>query len=134
MRAEELKAGYSQAHRAVIGECLEASTILVAHPNYLPDDTSVTRSERESAICGYVVGETDRPRSLLLHYVYVKQVYRRKGIARSLVSALRARSSGENVVITHSPNRSIAGYAKARGWGFALNAPFYRYIAKGLER
>jgi len=80
---------YFDAQRKVIARLLAKSTTYVAH---WPED--------DDALYGFVCGVPDRPKTTL-HYVYVKQVFRREGIAKELIGALVP--PGAEVVCSHRP-------------------------------
>jgi hypothetical protein len=132
MSPEEMRAGYGKAHREIIAQCIETSTTLVA----CMDGPDTEHEQPSSIIYGYAVGDTSGHVGLLLHFVYVKDVWRHHGIARALIEALRKPAQNTSVVVTHVPrahtHRGIPELIRTMGWGTAPFAPFYRYIMKGI--
>lgn len=117
-RPEERRAGYWTAHKDVIAALLETSRVLVACDAQAP-----------TSIYGWACGQPGTP--TLLHYLYVKRAMRHAGVARALVAALLSDPrASTSVVVTHITSPEILGYAKARGWGRALNMPFYAALAR----
>jgi GNAT superfamily N-acetyltransferase len=88
---------YYEGQTALIERLIAASMVLVSEGD-------------DGLLDGFAVGW---PRTLL-HYVYVKQVARGRGVARALLAALELRE-GERVVYTH---RSHGIRGSPRGWTF----------------
>ena len=75
-----------------------------------------------SCIFGWICAEVGRDGSLIVHYTYVKQVYRRLGIARRLLTAT-GWQPGQPIFATHWTNRCSRLSEK-------FNVAFNPYILK----
>jgi hypothetical protein len=120
IRPEERRCGYWTAHKEVVGDLLMSSTLLVCHDPEKPPERDLR---------GFAVGEA-RPDALVLHYVYTRDGERRKGVARSLVEALRQKTSASTVIVTHVTTRDVARYCHTREWSIAPLAALYRTITR----
>lgn len=88
---------YFDGQRALIERLLASSVVLVAEGD---------AGNLDGFVCGW-------PRALL-HYVYVKQPRRKRGVARALLDALHLKP-GERVTYTH---RAAGIRGSPRGWSF----------------
>lgn len=100
---------YDRFQRELIERLLKASTVLVA-----------CNSESPSQLFGYVVAQR-RGAVVVLHYVYVKQIFRHFGIAAALLSHVGAQGRCQ---YTH---RTKKGESLAR----KLGAHFNPYLLPG---
>lgn len=129
---EELRCGYATAQRELISHCIETGRCVVACSTEDSDERKA-----EDVLYGHACGQVGGDVGLVLHFVYVKDVWRRRGIGRALVEELRRTGKNRSVVVTHLPraqtHRTLVDKVKAMGWGIAPLAPAYRYISKGLE-
>ena len=64
---------YYVAQEKVVEDTIDSVQVLVAH-----------HLEDVDHVLGYIVFENDEPNAAIIHYVFVKQPYRKFGIARSL--------------------------------------------------
>jgi GNAT superfamily N-acetyltransferase len=70
---------------------------------------------------GYCLGQRDADRAVC-HWVYVKGLYRRRGIATMLVGALRA--GLDEVIVTHTASRWQRARVRREGWRAADRLPW----------
>ena len=101
---------YFEAHRQVINILLARCTVLVACDSRFP-----------SVLVGFTCAEALNDGTRLLHYIYVKEDFRkdenRGYISRMLTEALDAIEPAERVVCTHRTRRAKKVMAK-NGWGY----------------
>lgn len=134
LRPLDRRAGYWKAHKEVIADLLASSAkvggVLVAVDPERLVQIDVTKPPQPK-ILGFAVGEP-MPEQLVLHYVYVKDKERGKGVARSLVDQLRAATPSTSVIVTHMTTKDVRDFCRSRGWGLALHAALYRTIMRML--
>ena len=94
------KETFFHEHHALATQLLQTSRTLVAYPAAGPEDL----------IVGWACGETTREHTLLLHYVYVKEAFRRWGGAQTLVHGLTFDFNSQTVVATHLTPRTEHGF------------------------
>ena len=118
--AAEKRSGYAIAQREVIACLLETSTVLIA-----------TAEDDDDVLYGWVCCEMSHG-ALHVHYIYVKAVYRRARVARSLFEAARKRlgADGANVVCTHMTYSGLAEKVEDLGWGRSYRLPMIRALAQ----
>lgn len=89
---------YKAAHHKVLEDVIPRSAVLVAHPEGSPDDII--------GWCCYEVAHS----TLILHYLYVKRLFRGNQVASNMLREVIRVEQSENVVITH---RTKAGWKTA---------------------
>lgn len=107
---------YWHHHARLVSSLIDASKIMVAE-----------HIAHEGLLLGFAVGERDT-KGPVLHYVAVKNDYRRFGVASACVKAVLVELKavdGEPVRYTHSrsPGEEIA---RSRGWQYS-QYPAFRY-------
>lgn len=119
----EVQSGYHDAQRFVVAHLLERSKVIVACG---VGDTVNGQVRGEDYVYGYAVGEP-RGRLAVLHWAYVRNGYRTKGIGRAMTKRLRE-GCGVNVTITACTKPWIREMAERFGWRVAEMAPLYQLI------
>jgi hypothetical protein len=85
-----LKNAFMASHRKKISGLLQRSNIHMLHPLGQPDD-----------LIGYAVFEAAKD-GLLLHYIYLKNIFRQMGIGSAFFSSIVQNfANGKNLVATH---------------------------------
>jgi len=84
---------YYEAHAQSIKNCIAENHCLVATPHGEPD-----------IIIGYMVWEDRGPKYVVLHYCYVKNSFRRIGLAKILVKMV---AEGRTCYVTHYTNKIL---------------------------
>lgn len=115
--------GYWDAQKEVISRTLEFAKVVVAcgvdpcdcHPSG-PDDH----------IVGYGVGELEGAEAVV-HWLYVREGDRRKGVAKQLLARLRT-GAGVDMTITACTRDWIRALAEKYDWRVSEYAPLYRTI------
>ncbi len=119
--------GYWDAQKEVISRLFERSRIVVAcgaeackcHP-----------TDPSSHIVGYGVGElssTDIGTEAVVHWIYVREPDRRKGVARAILARLRT-GAGVDMTITACTRDWIRALAEMYDWRVSEFAPLYSTI------
>lgn len=125
----EVQSGYHEAQRFVVAHLLERSKVVVACG--VGDEVDGVRRGSDY-IYGYAVGEP-RGRLAVLHWAYVRNGCRRKGIGRAMTKHLRE-GCGTNVTITACTKDWIRAMAHRFGWRVAEMAPLYQLIKEYAEQ
>lgn len=75
--------------------------------------------EDQDNYIGYLVSTAGLARAYI-HYIYVKQAYRKFGVAKALLEALQAETpkAEQTLYYTTLPNQWKWNYAKSRGWRY----------------
>ncbi len=123
-RAQLSVAEWDSVAEQFVGACIDAKqAIVLGHPVSGPGDTC--------AVAGYILGTRQRGGGAvraLIHWVYVTEPWRRRGLARVLVGALT--DGADEVVITHTKTRRHRREARARGWQVVSSAPWLWMLAR----
>jgi GNAT superfamily N-acetyltransferase len=138
-KRSEIDAGFSRAHRAIAETLIAECTMVVGVP--LDEEGADLGPD---AISGWAIGEP-LEEHLLVHYVYVKNVYRRGGLARAMLAELvgRVQRNGRSrdgkphlpqIVLTACTEKWIGNRMRRERWGFLPNVPYYRAICRMMDR
>lgn len=87
----------------------------------------VCAARDSDVVLGYALGHRDGADRAILHWVHVRGLYRKRGVARMLVEQL-TKGAGE-VLVTHTCDRRQRATVKARGWKVADRLPWLRLLA-----
>jgi ribosomal protein S18 acetylase RimI-like enzyme len=115
-RPQERREGYETAQREAIAALLEDSRTAVA-----------VDPSNSDAIYGYAVAEPGP--EALLHWVWVRNAFRRDGIGRALVRHLLGEKP-EAVTCTEAVTTWQREKLHALGWRVAYRVPYLRAITK----
>lgn len=86
-------ATYYRGQQSVVERLVTTATVRVAEVEGRPGE-----------LAGWACGEHHKTQGLVLHFVYVKQVYRRLGVARALIGAAEYREASHwTHIASHVP-------------------------------
>lgn len=108
---------YYYWHHRLLEALIPRSTVIVACSADDPD-----------RIYGYGVAQYEGP-TLLVHYLYVREGWRRQGIGRSIVRAWMERWSPKALVWTHQTGHWEEFWKRLRQGGMDLPGVFNPYLA-----
>jgi GNAT superfamily N-acetyltransferase len=103
---------YFQGQQNLIAELAKRRTLVIACDQKMPD-----------YIYGFACGAALSNGSTLIDYIYVKKLYRKRGVAKALAKALGC-AEGRPTVVTHL-TPSVRGLVRARR--FEHN-PYYNHL------
>lgn len=121
----EKQAGYADVHRHVITMAMEQPGAVVVVACGVGDEVN-GHVRGEDFIYGYAVGER-RGAFAVLHWVYVRDGYRRRGIANAMVREVR-KECGKHVTVTAITAQWMRDKALERSWRIAEMAPLYSLV------
>jgi GNAT superfamily N-acetyltransferase len=111
---------YYKHHARLVSKLIDRSTVLIAD-----------HADHPAVQLGFAVGERDN-QGVVIHYLYVKSVYRRNGIGKALWTALfdgfTLRGSLGQVRYTHA-RAPFTEIAAKQGWKYS----FYPAFRQGWE-
>lgn len=121
----EGQCGYRQGQRHVIASALERSQVVMA----CGVGGEPGPRQGDDLIYGFAVSEP-RGSFVVIHYVYTKENFRRRGIASSMVKHARQGCTSANVTITSVTQPWIREKATKFKWRVAEFAPLYTLIGE----
>jgi GNAT superfamily N-acetyltransferase len=119
--AEDFGAGYWQAQKSVILDTLANAKTYVAY-RHDPEDPG-----DEDFIVGFVVGE-ESPGRTVYHWVYVRNGYRRRGVAKALMAMIGEETDRTSATATTAP--WTRDWLRRKGYLIAFMAPYLAFIER----
>ena len=99
------------------------------------DGHALVVGSRDGSVCaGYALGTRVRGSKgadrAIVHWVYVRGIYRGRGLARRLVEHMTRGVRPADVRVTHSCNKRHAARIRSEGWRFASRVPWLWLLSR----